>query len=320
MAGGAAMKKTFLARAEDYITLRRSLGCRLVGQDVLLRDFGRFLDRAVRRGAITTEVALRWAQAPQSKDPDQMARRLGAVRGFLRYQAGFDGVTEVPPPGLIGCGIRRKPPHIYSDAEVQDLLRACGRLEPRGGLRPHTCRTLFSLLLATGLRISEALHLNDSDVDLEAGVLTIRDGKFGKARLVPVHPSAVAPLRRYVHHRDHVMPRASAFFCWERQPRLAYFHVRTAFIKLRCRLGWTREGRSRCPRIHDLRHTMAVSCLVRWYREGIPPERRIAHLATYLGHVEVRDTYWYLSAVPELASIASERFARFALSEEEDRS
>jgi integrase len=312
--------KTFSARVEDYLSLRRSLGCRLIGQAVLLRDFGRFLDRAMDGGTITTEVVIRWAQAPQSKDPDQTARRLGAVRGFLRYQAGFDGVTEVPPPGLLGCGIRRKPPHIYSCDEVQDLLRACGRLEPRGGLRPHTCRTLFSLLLATGLRISEALHLEDSDVDLEAGVLTVRDGKFGKTRLVPIHPTASPPLRRYVRHRDRVMPRGSAFFRWEGQPRLAYFHVRTAFIKLRRRLGWTPDGRSRQPRIHDLRHTMAVSCLVRWYKEGISPDRRIAHLATYLGHVEVRDTYWYMSAVPELASIASERFARFATGAPEERS
>ena len=308
---------SFVEQVEDYLAFRRKLGCRLVGQGVLLLDFGRFLDRARVSGPITAELALQWAQAPRSRDPDQTARRLGAVRGFLRHHAGFDGATEVPPPQLLGCSIRRRPPHIYSRSEVEDLLRACSLLRPRGGLRPHMYRTLFSLLLASGLRISEALQLDDSDVDLVAGVLTVREGKFGKARLVPVHPTVVPPLRRYVQHRDHVMPRGSAFFRGDRQPRLSYFHVRAAFISLRRRLRWTANGRSRRPRIHDCRHTFAVSCLLRWYREGIHPERRIAHLATYLGHVDVRDTYWYLAAVPELTAIASERFACFATGAQE---
>lgn len=314
------MTATFVQHVEDYLALRRGLGCRLDGQGALLLDFGHFLDRMGSTGPITTELALRWAHAPRSKDPDQTARRLGAVRGFLHHRAGFDGATEVPPPQLLGCGIRRKPPHIYSQAEVGELLQACARLRPRHGLRPHTYRTLFCLLLASGLRISEALRLDDTDVDLEAGVLTVRDGKFGKTRLVPVHPTVVPPLRRYVLHRDRVVPRASAFFRAERQPRLAYGAVRCTFIELRRRLGWTAHGRSRRPRIHDFRHTLAVSCLVRWYREGIHPDRRIAHLATYLGHVEVRDTYWYLSAVPELAALATERFERFARTAQEIKS
>jgi len=307
---------SFVEQVEDYLALRRNLGFRLVGQGVQLLDFGRFLDRARCSGPITTELALRWAQAPQSKDPDQTARRLGAIRGFLRHQAGLDGATDVPPPQLLGCGIRRKPPHIYSRSEVEDLLRACSRLRPRAGLRPHTYRTLFSLLLASGLRISEALQLDDSDVDLEDAVLTVRDGKFGKTRLVPVHATVVPPLRCYVEHRDRVLPRATGFFRTDRQARLSYFHVRAAFISLRRWLRWTANGRSRRPRIHDCRHTFAVSCLVRWYREGIHPERKLAHLATYLGHVEVRDTYWYLTVVPELTAIASERFERFATDEQ----
>jgi integrase len=312
--------KSFVEQVEDYLALRRKLGCRLVGQGALLVDFGRFLDRTWGGGPITTELVLRWAQAPRSKDPDQTARRLGAVRGFLRHRAGFDGATEVPPPQLLGCSIRRRPPHIYSHSEVTALLQACGHLRPRGGLRPHTYRTLFSLLLACGLRISEALQLDDSDVDLDAGVLTVREGKFGKTRLVPVHPTVVPPLRLYVQHRDRVVPRPPAFFRGDRQPRLSYFHVRAAFISLRRWLRWTADGRARRPRIHDFRHTFAVACLVRWYREGIHPERRIAHLATYLGHVEVRDTYWYLSAVPELVAIAAERFAPFDTRAQEIRS
>jgi len=175
-------------------------------------------------------------------------------------------------------------------------------------------------MFASGLRVSEALRLDDTDVDLGAGVLTVRGAKFGKSRLVPIHPTVVPPLRDYVLHRDRIGPRGSAFFRAERQPRLSYSAVRGTFIALRRRLGWTAHGRSRRPRIHDIRHTFAVSCLVRWYREGIHPDRKIAHLSTYLGHVEVRDTYWYLSAVPELVAIAVERFEVFTRNEQEIRS
>ena len=310
------MTATFLQQVEAYVALRRALGTSLVQQAALLRDFGRFLDRALGRdGPITSELALRWAQAPRSKDPDQTARRLGAIRGFLRHRAGFDTGTEVPPPQLLGSGIRRRPPHIYAPDEIGALLKLCARLQPRCGLRPHTYRTLFCTLLATGLRVSEALHLDDADVDLEEGVLTVRHGKFGKSRLVPLHPTTIPPLRGYVAHRDATVPHADGFFRTERHARLSYSAVRFTFVELRRRLGWTAQGRCRLPRLHDARHTFAASCLLRWYRDGVPPDRRIAHLATYLGHVEVRDTYWYLSVLPELSAIAAERFERYAAQE-----
>jgi len=305
------MNATFVDQVKEYLALRRGLGFRLDGQGKMLLDFGRFLDRIGHRGPITTEIALRWSEAPRSKDPDRTAQRLGTIRGFLRHRAGFDPATEVPPTQLLGCGIRRKPPHLYSQDEVEALLLACRGLWPRGGLRPHMYETLFSLLLSTGLRISEALHLENPDVDLEAGVLTVRDGKLGKSRLVPLHPTALSPLRKYVAHRNDAVPNSTSFFRTEYHTSLPYFAVRMTFTKLRKRLGWTGTGRARRPRIQDMRHTTAVRCLVRWYREGINVDRKIAHLATYLGHVEVRDTYWYLTAVPELSAIAAERFERF---------
>ncbi|MFQ5516340.1 MAG: tyrosine-type recombinase/integrase [Acidimicrobiia bacterium] len=178
------MSTTFEDQVKSYIGLRRGLGCRIDDRGKLILSFGRFLDEIAHDGPITTEVALRWAEAHQSKNPDRTAQRLGIIRGFLRHRAGFEPATEVPPVQLLGCGIRRKPPHIYSQTEVDDLLRACRKLEPRNGLRPHTFETLFSLLLSTGLRISEALHLEDRDVDLKAAVLTVRDGKFGKPRVL----------------------------------------------------------------------------------------------------------------------------------------
>jgi len=177
------MSTTFEDQVQDYITLRRGLGCRLDGQGKLLLDFGRFLDEIAHQGPITNEVALQWAGAHQSKNPDRTAQRLGIIRGFLRHRAGFEPATEIPPVQMLGCGIRRKPPHIYTQTEVDALLRACRELHPCNELRPHTFETLFSLLLSTGLRISEALHLEDRDVDLEAAVLTVRDGTpFGTRR------------------------------------------------------------------------------------------------------------------------------------------
>jgi integrase len=305
------MSRRFENQVLDYIALRRGLGCRLDGQGKVLLDFGRFLDRSKHQGPITTEVALRWAEAPQSKDPARTAQRLGTIRGFLHHRAGFDPATEVPPTQLLGCGISRKPPHIYTQSEVDALLRACRKLRPVEGLRPHTFEVLFSLLFSTGLRISEALNLEDRDVDIEEEVMTVRDSKFGKSRLVPLHTTAVRPLGRYVSHRDQMAPVSTSFFRTEHHATIPYSAVRTAFDKLRARLEWTTEGRARRPRIQDMRHTFAVRCLVRWYREGIHPDRKIAHLATYLGHTEVRDTYWYLSAVPELSAFAVERFESF---------
>jgi integrase len=307
------MSATHLRQAEEYVALRRALGARMGCQGDLILEFGRFLDRSRHQGPITTEIALRWSQAPQSKDPRQTARRLGAIRRFLRHRCGFDPRTEVPPVELLGGGTRRKPPHIYSEQEIHALLDGCGRMWPgRGTLRLLAHRTLFGLLFATGLRIAEALALDDTDVDLVDGVVTVRHGKLGKSRLVPLHPTALPPLRRYAARRDRDALAGPAFFRTEDHARLTYDTVRGVFKLLRKQLGWTAQGRAGRPRIHDTRHTFAVGCLLRWYREGVHPDRRIAYLATYLGHVEVRDTYWYLSVVPELSAIAAERFERYA--------
>lgn len=308
------MTPRFVERVEAYVALRRQLGNRLRSQESLLLSFGRFLDRLRLRGPVTIDLALRWARSPRSADPSNDARRLAAIRGFLRHHAALDPESEVPPPWLLGSRIPRKPPHIYTVAECDALLRATKRLYPLRGLRPKAYATLFALLLATGLRISEALALEVRDVDLEEGVVTVRNGKLGKSRLLPLHASAIEPLRRYRRSRDALVPRGVSpfFFCTQRAPRITYVAARMTFGFLRRKLGWTGEGRARRPRIHDLRHTFAVRCLVRWNAEGTDVDRRIAHLATYLGHVEATDTYWYLSAVPELSSLVAARFERYA--------
>jgi integrase len=309
---------SWLPLVDDYLAVRRGLGFALEQPAWLLRDFARYADRSGHRGPLTTELAVRWALSSRSGDPAQAARRLSAVRQFARHRALLDPATEVPPPGLLGRVPRRRPPHIYSDAELAALLRQASLLRPRGGLRPRTYETFFSLLASTGLRLSEACGLERADVDLEAGVLTVRAGKFGKARLVPLHPSATRALARYAADRDAHGGTAGAgrFFCTERAPELTAAAVEKTFSRIRERLGWTAEGRARRPCIHALRHTFAVRRLLRWYQQGADLERKLLALSTYLGHAKVSDTYWYLTGVPELMAIAAQRFEDYARAEQ----
>ena len=305
---------------EDHVALRRSLGYRLGGQATYLRSFARYLDQAGHHGPVPLALSVDWATSTSATDPCTRARRLMVVRGFLRHLAARDDNTEVPPPGLLGPTGRRKPPHVYSDLEIASLLQAAANLTPRGGLRPCCYVTLFSLLACTGLRISEALALSGDDVDLVDGVLTVRAGKGGKTRLVPLHPSALQPLRDYVARRDEggdVPAGSDAFFRTEHSDRLSYEAVSSTFQRLRRQLGWTAEGRTRTPRIHDLRHRMVVRRLQLWHAQGTDVDRKIATLATYLGHVLISDVYWYLSAVPELMAIVADRFEIYAQSPQE---
>jgi integrase/recombinase XerD len=313
VAGGEVMTASIAEQVESYILLRRGLGYRSLTNERALRAFGRYLDG--HDGPILLESTLGWATLSSSTDPADPARRLAAVRGFLRYLRSRDDATEVPAPGLLGSTGQRKPPHVYSDAEVADPLAAAGRLTPPGGLRPLCYVTLFGLLACTGMRVSEALALPCGDVDLDGGVITVRAGKGGMARLVPLHPSAVAALADYAEQRRrrHGPPGPDdAFFRTDSSPRLGYNTAFSTFARMRRRLGWTSIGRARRPRIHDLRHRMVVRRIQTWQTQGVDVDAKIAALATYLGHVEVRDVYWYLSAVPELTDVVARRFETFA--------
>jgi integrase len=301
--------------ADDYIQLRRGLGYHSPSQERALRAFARYLDRDGHDGPIPLESSLDWATSTASTDPCNPARRLTTVRGFLRHLAAVDGATEVPAPGLLGPTGHRTPPHVYSDHEIGDLLHATAGLAPAGGLRPRCYATLFGLLACTGLRICEALALACGDVDLTGAMLTVRAGKRGRTRLVPLHPSALAPLRDYATEREHRYGPpgdGAAFFRTDRSDRVSYNAAHSTFIVLRRRLGWTAASRTRAPRVHDLRHRMVVRRIQAWHANDVNVDAKIAVLATYLGHVEVRDVYWYMSAVPELMSIVADRFEAFA--------
>jgi integrase/recombinase XerD len=305
---------TFVDQAHDYLALRRRLGFALVSQGRSLLAFAGYADR-VRPGApLTVDLAVEWATATRSTDPSCASRRLSVVRGFARHRALFDPATQVPPTGLVGTRYRRKQPHVYSPEEIAALLEQAAALRPHGGLRPRTFVTLLGLMLCTGLRVSEARNLTCRDVDLGAGVITVREGKFRKSRLVPLHPSAVEALSHYAAERDtHPgTPPSEHFFRTERLASLSRMAVQATFAKMRQRLRWSAEGRARMPRLQDTRHTFVVTRLVRWHVEGVEVDQRIAALATYLGHAKVTDTYWYLSAVPELMAVVGERFEHFA--------
>jgi integrase len=302
---------TMLAFAQEYLAFRRALGFTLgtLGQEVLL--FARWADRIGHSGPLTTELMVRWAQQTPQRSPAYWAWRFHAVRLFARHRALSDPQTEVPPAGLLGPTFRRACPHIYSSAEITALLAAARTL--RRGLRPHTYVAVFGLLIATGLRVGEALALHHADVDLEQGLLTIRKAKAGQSRLVPLHPSTTEALRYYVKVRDrvHVRRQTEAFFVTVRGTALTYQWVTKTFRTLRRQLGWATTPRA-APRVHDFRHTFAVRALLHWYEAGVDIDAHIATLATYLGHVNVTDTYWYLTAVPELMAIGASRFEMFA--------
>jgi integrase/recombinase XerD len=298
--------------AEPYLHLRRNLGCKLVETGRLLENFLAFAERE-EASHITTDLALRWAQQPSGVQPATWALRLRVVRHFALWLSASDRRTEVPPAGLLPGRYVRKRPYIYSDAEIRDLIRTAGQLASASGLKGRTYATIFGLLAVTGMRVSEVLALDREDVDLDEGILRIRRTKFGKSRLVAVDDSTRQVLADYAHERDRVVrrPAAVAFFLSEGGDRVTGWATRYNFAKvsrevgLRAPVGGRRHGRG--PRLHDMRHRFAVCTLLRWYRSGIDVEREIPKLATYLGHVHVNETYWYLEAVPELLELAARR-------------
>lgn len=299
---------------KDYLCYRRHLGFSLCKEGSQLLSFARFADHARHKGPLTLKLAVSWARASAHACRLTWARRLGVVRRFAQYRLQFDPHIEVPPPGLFGPTSRRLVPHIYSKEEIADLVAAAAELKSKNGLRAATYEAFLGLIAATGLRLSEALKLLRSDVDLTNGLMTIRQTKFQKSRLVPLHSSATQVLRRYARFRDQKVsfPESDSFFLSARGATLDPRTVEYTFAHLRKRLGWIARGSYRFPRIQDLRHTFICHRLVSWYQQGVDVDNAILALSTYVGHTQVTDTYWYVTAIPELMAIATGRFERFA--------
>lgn len=298
---------------QDYLALRRGLGFKMHDAARLLPRFVSFL-QARQEPHITAQSALEWAQQADVQ-PAEWARRLGFVRGFARYCSTADPQTEVPPVHLLPHRSTRARPYLYSDEEVRRLLEVALQLpteRPSSSLRPWVFHCLLGLLAVTGLRISEALDLKVDDLDLGHAVLTVHAAKLGRSRLVPLHPSTCAVLEEYLRRRaDFLGSLGSAYlFVSTRGTRLDVGRVHRAFYDLSRQTGLRAPGVSRGPRLHDFRHRLAVRVLTRWYQTGIDPQRHLPVLSTFLGHVYVQGTYWYLSGAPELMTLAMARLER----------
>ncbi|WP_090593715.1 tyrosine-type recombinase/integrase, partial [Mycolicibacterium brumae] len=256
---------------------------------------------------VTVELALRWATEPVGADPVWHGARLSAVRGFARYLAAIDPATEIPPADLLPGRSHRAVPYLYTDAEIAALMAEARNLRSR--LRGMTYATLIGLLAATGLRIGEAIALDRGDVDLPGALITVRNAKFGKSRQLPLHSSVTNALTCYAETRDALCPspRTDAWFVSNAGTRLIYKNAHEVFHQLTERVGLRARGPRCRPRPHDLRHTFAIATVLDWYRDGDDVASRMPLLSTYLGHVSPSDTYWYLSAAPELLIEAAQR-------------
>lgn len=298
-------------RLENYLAIRRSLGYDLSFQERVLRRFTGFADA---RGAdyVTVNLFFSWKEHFGSANQHTWSHRLSMVRVFATWLQSVDPRNEVPPASLIPVKLRRAQPYIYTGSEIEKIVTEAAKLPSPYGLRSWTFSTLFGLIAVTGLRISEAIGLDDVDVDLDEAVLRVRSAKNRPVRLLPISPSTASRLRSYRAERNRILySGGSAFFLLEQGRRLTDCCVRYNFARVCQRIGLRGRQRfhkhGRGPRIHDLRHTFAVRTIIDWYQKGLDPDREMIKLSTYLGHAKPKNTYWYVEAVPELLRLALER-------------
>jgi integrase/recombinase XerD len=297
-------------RLAGYLAMRRALGYRLARAEKLL---GQFIAWMNERGeqTLTTAAALAWATLPPATDSNWHAHRLSVIRGFAAHLHALDPAHELVPQDLLPQRPRRAVPYLYTDAEIRALMTASSVIPT-----PHraaTMRALIGLLAVTGMRIGEAIRLDQGDIDHQRGVLTVIEGKFGKSRQLPVNETTTAALRTYLARGDRPVPIEStdAVFTSAVGTRLTYCNVHLAFKRIVAHAGLSPRSTICRPRPHDIRHTFAVNTLLDAYRhdtgDGEHIQARIALLCTYLGHVNPGSTYWYLQAAPELLSLAAGR-------------
>jgi integrase len=307
------------AKVDEYLAERRRLGFELRSMAPTLKSFTSYAERMGHQGPLTIDVMAEWARQDkaQSHSLETWARRLMVLRPFTCWLRQFEPRTEVPDAFVFGSVPGRVVPHIYHEAEIVELLAAARGLNPQDSLRPITFETLFGLIASAGLRVSEALSLLDTDVDLSDGTLLVRQTKFAKSRLLPLHPSTVEVLVRYRQLRSRQVQTTTdtTFFIGTRGHRLGQplgsRQGHRIFKQLRDQLGWVDRGAHGNPRIHDLRHSFAVRRLMLWHEQGIDVDQAMLALSTYLGHAKISYTYWYLTGVPELMALAGSKFERF---------
>jgi integrase/recombinase XerD len=294
------------AHVDDYLRLRRALGFKLKEEERLLGQLVGYLEAAGAE-TVSSELAIGWARLPAGVHPNHWAKRLRIARAFAGYLQTIAPTTEIPPPDVFPTRRQRATPYLFSQQDICRLLGEARQL--RHPLRAASYEALFGLLAVSGMRIGEAIALGREDVDLEAGLVTIHKAKHDRVRLVPLHPTATEALRRYASERDRLCPttRSRAFFLSSAGTPVLAVGLRAAFREITARIGVRTQAVH--PRIHDLRHRFAVQTLIDWQRSGVNIDEHITTLSTYLGHVSPADTYWYLSASPELMALAADRLA-----------
>jgi integrase/recombinase XerD len=302
------------AALADYLTLRRGLGYQLDHDARELRSFVDFCDHHETE-FVTVAVAVAWVTMPVGTRPSWWANRMTILRGFATFLHGLDPRHDVPPADLFRHGPHRAVPYLYTDTEIAALTQAAAALPtPMTAL---TMTTVIGLLAATGLRISEALAADVADLDPQTATLTVRRSKYGRSRLVPLHPHTTTALAAYLRRRDQLCPHpvSEALFLSTAGTRKRYAHVNQMFRRVRNQTGLTSRSTNCRPRLHDFRHSFAVRTLIDWYRDGGDVAARLPLLSAYLGHREPKYTYWYLHAAPELLAEAAHRLEPTGLGE-----
>lgn len=311
---------TLTDQLQDYLTVRRSFGYDLATTERVLRRFAEFVDQQ-HTEYITVAHFLSWKAQFGSANRNTWSARLGMVRGFAKWLHALAPQHEVPPQGLVTGSLRRSRPFIYTKEQIARIISTAALLPSDYGLRGSSCATLLGLIAVTGMRISEAIGLDECDVDLNEAVLTVRRGKNGKSRFLPLTASTMERLADYRTLKSQFgKPDQPAFFQFEHGRRPSDCGLRYNFAQICQKIGlrttqqFKKHGRG--PRIHDLRHTFAVETILKWYRNDLDPDREMVKLSTYLGHSNPEHTYWYIEAVPELLKLAAERAEKNVINEE----
>jgi integrase/recombinase XerD len=294
---------------ENYLNTRRALGFRLHEHERLLTQFAAFV-KMKQSDYITAEMAFDFAKNCRAT-PTRWAKRWGIIRLFCRYVHAIDPRTPLLPDRAFHRADSRARPYIFSENDIYRLVEACKTIT-LGKLRNATYSTLLGLIAVTGMRVGEAIKLEDRDINWAEGILTIREAKFNKSRQVLLHPSTVEELRRYRRLRNQLRPvrKISNFFIGHRGGQLRHVTIHGIFVIALKRIGLEKQKDAVNARIHCLRHSFAVNTLIRWYRDGRDVEQRIPLLSTYMGHISPSSTYWYLSAVPDLMALAASRLEK----------
>ncbi len=292
-----------------YIRLKRGLGLRFDTQADTLWSFDKYVHEHAYDGLLTQELALDFASSNPDVTLKSVARRYNDVRNFADYLATYEPRTPRLDPKALRCPRTRPPAYIYTREEIGRLVREARNVSLKNPMRGITLRAMVGLAASTGMRVSEVVRLDKSDVDLDTGMVSIRQTKFYKDRLVPVHHTTLDELRNYASARDafFVGCDCPAFFITMWRTRFSKHTLSLAFVSHAKQMGV--KTTSGCnPRFHDLRHTFAVTRMVEWYKSGEDLKDLLPSLATYMGHVHYSDTAYYISATAELLGLAAERY------------